>query len=380
VVPIPVKTIILAKICSDGSRAEARASLGFSFAYLALGPILHFARGQGSIGVGGLVWYGFAALLGLWFPQTALVFAGLVHLLLASLYNEEHLSELLNDGFTVESCPPGWRNDLDRFLAGRSAGKVRPAKRGRRTSSPVSPRPRAVATAQPAQPARRRASRKTPSSPAPVAAAPPTPPASPPASIQELVDAAGAHCVLYPGEYQGPLRISRPIDLDFAHSTLHGPGGPVLTIEAEGVRVRNVLIEVTRRSGAGRRPEGLAVQLSGVSRVTFEKVTVKGQVAGIAGEEGAWGLPERVDLGLLPLRQEHEATVALTVPVECTVESTVDTVTLDRVQLSPGENSLRLRVHPSEEACLLQGSILVRTKLVSRCIRLAGLMQETGSP
>ncbi len=67
--------------------------------------------------------------------------------------------------------------------------------------------------------------------------------------IQKHFDQSGGDFLLSPGEYQGPLTVSRPCILDGAGSTLWAEHGPVLTITAPGVTIKNLRVEITGGGG-----------------------------------------------------------------------------------------------------------------------------------
>lgn len=111
------------------------------------------------------------------------------------------------------------------------------------------------------------------------------------AGIQAIVDTSRGDCVVHPGEYVGPLRIRRSVEIDFRNSTLHARKGPVLVIDAPRVCVRNVTIEVTGSSDELCVEEAVAVKVVRSSKLRFENVTLFGSLQGFADEEGVWEIP-----------------------------------------------------------------------------------------
>ena len=58
--------------------------------------------------------------------------------------------------------------------------------------------------------------------------------------IQEEFDRVAGDFILTPGEYEGPLTITRPCVVDGQHSTLWANNGPVLIVDSASVTLKNL--------------------------------------------------------------------------------------------------------------------------------------------
>lgn len=204
--------------------------------------------------------------------------------------------------------------------------------------------------------------------------------AGPPLPLQALVDAAGNELVLYPQEYEGPLRIRRPIRIDFRGATVHARSGPVLVIEAPDVFLRHAVIEVTQGPDAVAATESIAIQVLDPAGLTLEDIWVVGRVEGIPSEEGSWDLPRKVDLGVIEDGSGHEVTIRMTCPVAATLISECEQVAVSPSELRPGTNEVRISVRTAGAPCLIQGSLRISTPWVGRRVMLVGSISAESAP
>ena len=97
-----------------------------------------------------------------------------------------------------------------------------------------------------------------------------------PGALQARLDQAppGSVVQLPPGEYPGPMVVRRPLTLDGRGATVWALSGPVLAVDADGVRLRNLRVEVTGGPAAGD-PGACALLVCSGRRVGLENVTVR---------------------------------------------------------------------------------------------------------
>jgi outer membrane protein assembly factor BamB len=202
--------------------------------------------------------------------------------------------------------------------------------------------------------------------------------------LQTLLDhaAAGTAVDLPAGEYEGPVFIRHPLTLSGrgGAAAIWASYGPVVTVESPGVSLRNLSIEVTDLPSALGVDETCALSLRPeAADLHTEDIRVAGSVAGARDEEGEWVFPTRFDLGNVAGAPGAllGKTLALSVPVACTVLSAIPGLAPESKELPPGTHQLRLRLDRGAAAGELAGSLILKTRLVSRCIDVSGRLTIT---
>lgn len=215
-------------------------------------------------------------------------------------------------------------------------------------------------------------------------AAPPPSSAAPPSStpvvvaehgetaLQRLVDQAAPGSVLHlpRNEYPGPVRVEKPLTIEGNGSTLWSRGGPVLHVRAAGVRLRSLGIEVT--GSDDRNDADVALSIAPGCVPELHAVQVRGRVVGLEKETGEWALPGGLSLGTLAPRRRSEYRLALRVPVECRLTSSVSGVRLAPETLRAGENEVTLTVEGVSADTLIAGEIVLHSPHLQRTIGLTG--------
>jgi molecular chaperone DnaK len=197
--------------------------------------------------------------------------------------------------------------------------------------------------------------------------------------FQGQLDAAppGGVVDLEPREFPGPVTVRRPLTLDGHGATLWASQGPVLTVAAPHVVLRNLRIEVT--GTATNRPEDACALLVRAGGLHLENVESHGTVLGLPGEEGEWH-PRALDLGELEADREHEFLLRLDVPVACRLTSTICGLEVEPGDLLPGVREVRLRVERLPADTLLRGNLYLASARLRRRIVVEARVTENGSP
>lgn len=199
-------------------------------------------------------------------------------------------------------------------------------------------------------------------------------------SIQILVDQTppGETLKLVPGEYQGPLAISKSITLEGCiqdgkiRTTIWGQQGPVISITSEDARLHNLNVEVTMQNGDSKDDSDVAIKSELGIQVELDNVTVRGRLVGLDGEAGDWLLPRSLDLGFLAARKLNSYSLRLYVPVPCQVSTKISGLAIKPVALQQGLNDISLEVKDLCKDCFINGTILVRSAFVYRSIEITG--------
>lgn len=215
----------------------------------------------------------------------------------------------------------------------------------------------------------------------------PTPAAKPFDLAGEIAKASpgGTIRIDPPGqEVQGPVVIAKPIIIEGQSGTIWANHGPVVSIESDGVVLRNVGIEITDNTAPLSGAAATALVVKNGLRPTFDHVSIRGDAEGVGGEEGVWRYPRAIVLGLVEAGRPHEFRLRLAVPVRCRLVADIaglafqppeicrpDEVTLKLDSLPAGT---RLRGHIS-----LQGPTLNRTIFVTASISASASGAASGS-
>lgn len=178
--------------------------------------------------------------------------------------------------------------------------------------------------------------------------------------LQEEFNRQTGDFYLAPGEYEGPLVIDRPCTVDGGHATLWAPQGPVLTIAARGVTVRNLRVEVT---GEGGCRTAIETRCGGTA---LEGVEVSGDVVGLSGEAEGWNLPSVIALGDFAADEINAFSYDLTLPADAELTCGVKGLRAGPARLRQGVNRVTLETDAVRDNTILYGELLLRTGVTRR--------------
>ncbi len=192
--------------------------------------------------------------------------------------------------------------------------------------------------------------------------------------IQQLFQGKKSRIDLPPGEYEGPVRICHSCTVDGHGATLWTKTETALVIEAPGVTVKNLRVELTQQ------PEkNVAVRILG-EHAQLEEVEVYGQIQGADGTVSQWELPRMVDFGRFAAGVSNEYVVRVRTSAPCKVMNQIHGVDIVPQELVAGENQLLFRIAGMMNATVLYGDFLLKTQQgILRRIYLAGRAVE-GAP
>jgi hypothetical protein len=174
----------------------------------------------------------------------------------------------------------------------------------------------------------------------------------------------------YAREIEGPLIIRKPISIDGMGATIYAVAGPVVRILAESVYLKNLKIEVTGENLDG--DQACALDCSGLINGEFRNVEICGEVKGLPGEKGSWQCPRNLNLGRIAPAIEHFYRIAINVPVETRLESSIAGVYLDPGNINPGQHMITIKTDALPNDIWLDGTIDLLTSHFKRCIRIHG--------
>jgi parallel beta-helix repeat protein len=179
-------------------------------------------------------------------------------------------------------------------------------------------------------------------------------------------------------EFKGPLVIRKAAVIEGQGGTIWTVTGPTVKIEAPGVVLRNLAVEITSRDAALSGEGACALEIQPGLAVDLENVAVRGNVAGLAQEEGAWMFPRHLALGTVQATTPHEFRVKLVVPVPCTLTSAIDGLDVQPQNLPAGPAEVLLRLDALPASTRLRGQLLLRTRLLVRRIEVTGQYADGG--
>ena len=207
------------------------------------------------------------------------------------------------------------------------------------------------------------------------AATPNVVPAAPLGELQKTLDNAptGATIQLPRGEYRGPIRIARALTIEGEGAVIWAQSGPVVAIASAGVTLRGVQIEVTGEEN------GVALHVEGAAP-TLQNVGVRGRIIGMNRESGEWKLPIAFDLGAFAPRARSSWRFEITVPVDCTLKTSVSGLQIQPAQIGAGKHDIEIVANGIGPDTFLAGQIEVQNAGLVRPIPLSGRTDASAAP
>lgn len=193
--------------------------------------------------------------------------------------------------------------------------------------------------------------------------------------IQEEFNTCTGDLILSPGEYEGPLIIDRPCVVDGQHSTIWADSGPVVTVDAASVTLKNLRIEVTGSRDLLRPPVSLKLNRRDTQ---LDNVEINGTAEGLPGEKRGWCVPGLVSLGDFAANRENHFSLELDAPRDAEIVHSLKDVVITPQKLRPGRNVLTISTPGMRDNTILFGELLIKTD-VARRICLMGKARK-GAP
>lgn len=191
-------------------------------------------------------------------------------------------------------------------------------------------------------------------------------------NLQALLDATppGETVALRRGEYQGPLHIPAAVILEGGGSTIWCLQGPVVTVTCDGVSLRDLNIQVTSPDET-EPATALALQVSPGVQIDLADIFVRGDTAGVEGEDGQWLLPAGLNFGHIAPRESSAYELDVHAAAPCQLRAEVAGLTLKPSALKPGLNRVTVTFQGISENIIISGSIHVRSAFITRSIGIS---------
>jgi membrane protein implicated in regulation of membrane protease activity len=192
--------------------------------------------------------------------------------------------------------------------------------------------------------------------------------------LQEKIEAAqpGTTLRIDGDEYEGPITIEKPLVLKGESAVIWARRGPALTVDALGVRLENLSVEVTAPDNERDEEANIALKLADGVQASLENIRVRGRVVGLDEEDGDWMLPTTLDLGTFAPRERNTFVFKVSVPIKCQLSSNVAGLEVEPNTLEAGEQDVTLTVQNFPVDTLIFGHIDIRTVATSRIITVTG--------
>lgn len=184
--------------------------------------------------------------------------------------------------------------------------------------------------------------------------------------LQDDFNARSGDFRMSPGEYEGPLVITRSCTVDGGMSTLWAADGPVLTIDAPGVTIQNLRVEATEQ----RERPGTVIR-SNYPDAVLSGVEINGDAAGFPAEAAGWNLPSVISLGDFAAGEVNTFSYDLDIPMDAQLQCAMKDITIRPAALKRGHNQIMIRTHEIRENTILYGEIIIKST-VSRRLYILG--------
>ncbi len=175
------------------------------------------------------------------------------------------------------------------------------------------------------------------------------------------------------GEFQGPVVIRRPLTIQGQGGTIWCPVGPVLVVEADGVELQDVNIEITSNEHDLDGERGCALVVKGGHSPHLHSVSVRGNVSGMQTEEGDWWYPRSIRLGKPIAGQSHEFKVRIVVPVPCKFRSEIDGLSVSPSGVKAGPCEVTVHLEPLAAGTRLRGTLAICSAFLTRRVAVTAV-------
>lgn len=171
------------------------------------------------------------------------------------------------------------------------------------------------------------------------------------------------------GDFQGPLRITRPCVVDGKSLSSVWTGvGPTISVEVAGVTIKNLKVRAINNTGDKMAQAAIYTAFEDTK---LENVEVSGQLVGFPNEAEDWRLPSIVPLGKFAAEKPNEFTLQINAAADAVLSTDIQGISVMPPHLTKGQNIIALKTEELRDNTLLYGSIFVKTS-VTRKICVTG--------
>lgn len=179
---------------------------------------------------------------------------------------------------------------------------------------------------------------------------------------------AGGTAAIPAGEFEGPVRIDKTVHLKGNNTTVWARHGSVLEINAPGVTVEGLRVEIT---------EGLLSETAISARFPAEirNVEILGAAEGFGEEDGAAEIPRTLALGEISAGGENTFRMTVDIPAAAVIQCQLPGVKFEPAQLPAGRSEVKITVEGSGSPALIYTEVLLQSRFRRR-IYLSGRFSQ----
>lgn len=193
-------------------------------------------------------------------------------------------------------------------------------------------------------------------------------------SIQDELDAInpGGSLNLTQGEYQGPLRVTKPCKIEGKNCVIWAQSGPIVEILSKGVTLKDIQLEIT---GNENELDSIALLVHKEMNPFIDNVSIVGKVVGIPKEEETWDFPKTFNLGSLSPNCKYEKEIRIISPIPCNIKSDISSIAINTGKIERGFNDIILKIDPLPPNTIITGKIVLISQFI-RKINIYGTVTD----
>jgi stress response protein SCP2 len=177
---------------------------------------------------------------------------------------------------------------------------------------------------------------------------------------------------LTPGEYKGPLKITKPCIIQGKNCVIWGQNGPIVEILSKGVTLKDIQLEITSNEN---ELDSIALLVHRGMNPVIENVGIVGKVVGIQKEEDTWDFPKTFNLGSLTPNCKYEKELRIISPIECKIKSDISSITIKTEKINRGFNDILLLIEPLPPNTIISGKLYLISRFTRR-INIYGMVSD----
>ncbi len=180
-------------------------------------------------------------------------------------------------------------------------------------------------------------------------------------NLNQIIAAAPpyAKIPLPPGEFEGPVVITKPLKIIGDNTTIWSKKGCAIEIKSPDVSLESIRAELTE--SGGNEPA-----IKAGFPVFAQDVEVFGSVSGFGSEDGFFDVPRTINLGEFLADGENTFLLTVSVPEKTEIFCDIKEIDFSPKTLDAGRNELKITVRGISEKNLLYAEALFRSQFIRR--------------
>ncbi len=170
---------------------------------------------------------------------------------------------------------------------------------------------------------------------------------------------SGGTAVLPPGEYEGPVYITKPLRLVGKNTTIWAKRGSIIEITAPNAAIENLRVELTEGDTS-------CCAVTTQHPCEVRNVEVHGGVRGFGAEDIAPDVPRTIALGEFAADKQNTFVMTVNVSVETDIECAMQNISFSPKRLTVGSNTVTIKVSGISAQTFLYAEVLLKSQFVRR--------------